>query len=61
MHKLQKTEPLNEHCLVLVNLVVASRLVVLANLVLPVINPLAAEQQLQIGVQQPLGALVVPV
>ena len=60
MHKLQKTEPLNEHCLLLVNLVVASRPVVLNGLVLPVINPLAAAQQLQIGVQQPLWALVVP-
>jgi hypothetical protein len=61
VHKLQKTEPLNEHYLLLVNLVVASHPVVLNDLVLPVINPLTAEQQLQIGVQQPLWALVVPV
>jgi len=61
VHKLQKTEPVNEHCLLLVNLVVAGHLVVLVSLVLPVINPLAAEQQLLIGVQQPLWAAVVPV
>jgi len=47
--------------LLLVNLVVASHPVVLDNLALPVINLLTAEQQLQIGVQQPLWALVVPV
>jgi hypothetical protein len=61
VHKLQRTEPVNEHCLLLVNLVVASRPVVLNGLVLPVINLLTAAQQLLIGVQQPLWAAVVPV
>tara|TARA_Y100000004_G_C8821836_1_gene372251 strand:- start:181 stop:423 length:243 start_codon:yes stop_codon:yes gene_type:complete len=61
VHKLQRTEPVNEHCLLLVSLVVASHPVVLNDLVLPVINPLTAEQQLQVGVQQPLWANVAAV